>query len=76
MDKRTFKKALTRATHGCAIQYHGWTCGTCFFEIDESLTNADWQSVLYYRGDYKKKDLDNLPQNWQKNIEKIYKLIK
>lgn len=55
------KKALYKAT-GCEVQNNGWTCGTCFFSIDKSLENRDWQSVLYIRGDYDRKDLENLPK--------------
>lgn len=60
MNKQEFKKALVEAS-GCEAQYDGWPCGTCFFSIDESLTNRDWQTVLWYRGDYTEEDLDNLP---------------
>ena len=74
-SKRNFKKALAEAT-GCTIQHDGWCCGTCFFDLDyDNLTNADWQSLLYYRGDYDKKDLDNLPSTWQDNIVKIAEII-
>lgn len=64
--KRIFKSATK-----CAIQYTGWTCGTCFFGLYKKLTNADWQSLLYFRGDYKKNDLDNLPKDWRERIERL-----
>ncbi len=73
--KREFKQRLTNTT-GCKIQYTGWCCGTCFFSLSETLTNQDWQSLLLYRGDCKKKDLNNLPQNKEDSLNKIWELIK
>jgi hypothetical protein len=32
--------------------------------------------LLYYRGDYKKEDLDNLPTDYKQNIIKIWNMIK
>jgi len=75
VNKINFKKALREKTM-CSIQHNGWTCGTCFFAISDELTNADWQSLLYYRGDYKKEDLDNLPTDYKQNIIKIWNMIK
>lgn len=74
MDKFTFKYALRNKT-GCVVQHDGWTCGTCFFALSPKLTNKDWQSLLWFRGDYNAKDLDNLPKHPLKNINKIYKLL-
>jgi len=34
------KEALKKAT-GCTVQHDGWTCGTCFYAIDDKLTNKD-----------------------------------
>ena len=67
------KEALKKAT-GCTVQHDGWTCGTCFYAIDDKLTNKDWQTVLYIRGDYELQDLDSLPKDMTKSIEKILKL--
>jgi len=75
MNKREFKRALVSATM-CNVQHDGWPCGTCFFTLPGKITNKDWQSVLLFRGDYKKEDLDNLPKNPQKAIEKIYNICK
>lgn len=69
------KKALLKAT-GCTLQHNGWTCGTCFFTIDDKLTNKDWQTVLYIRGDYELQNLNNLPSSMVKSIEKILKVCK
>ena len=56
------KNKLQKLT-GCRVQYAGFPCGTCFFSINTKtpLDNKDWQMVLWIRGDYKKKDLENLP---------------
>ena len=75
MNKQIFKKQLRNAT-GCATQHTGWSCGTCFFSVDETLTNEDWQSVLFYRGDYTAEELDNLPVDYKANLERIGELIK
>lgn len=72
--KKNFKKLLKRKTL-CSIQHNGWPCGTCFFALSKTLTNQDWQALLLYRGDYRKEDLDNLPENIEKSLKKIYKLI-
>jgi hypothetical protein len=34
----------------------------------------DWQTVLYIRGDYELQDLDSLPKDMTKSVEKILKL--
>jgi hypothetical protein len=73
MDKKFFKKALVNKT-SCAIQHNGWPCGTCFFSMSKKLTNNDWQATLLYRGDYQKEDLDNLPKDINKSLEKVYKI--
>jgi|TARA_R100000501_G_C2518626_1_gene46873 hypothetical protein len=75
MNKEEFKRRLHSKT-GCSVQHTGWCCATCFFAIDETLDNGDWQSVLFYRGDYTKEELDNLPMNYKTNLEKISGLIK
>jgi len=48
---------------GCDIQHEGFPCGTCFFTLDtkKPLDNSDWQLILYLRGDDKKENLHNLP---------------
>ena len=73
MNKQYLKAQLRKAT-GCTIQHDGWPCGTCFFRINDSLSNADWQAVLLTRGDYKKEDLDNLPQNIEESLKKVASL--
>ena len=78
MKKSELKEALLNAT-GCDIQHTGWPCGTCFFYISKDLTNKDWQTLLWFRGDYKEEDLDNLPKTQiERNeiLEKIYKIAK
>ena len=55
------KDQLMKVTK-CDIQHNGWTCGTCFFAIDERLTNQHWQCILFFRGDYNREDLDNIPE--------------
>jgi len=74
MNREELKEALYKKV-GCDVQYDGWPCGTCFFSIDESLTNQDWQALLFYRGDYREEDLDNLPENVPGSISKIIKLV-
>lgn len=71
---RKLKKRLIDLT-GCGIQYTGWPCGTCFFAINEKLNNKDWQTVLFLRGDYKKEELDNLPKDIEKRLDRILKII-
>ena len=74
INKREFKNKLREETM-CGAQHTGWSCGTCFSAISETLTNSDWQSLLLYRGDYEKDELDNLPKDTDKSIDKIWKLI-
>ena len=73
MNKAKFKKLLRDAT-GCTIQHNGWTCGSCFFGISDKLTNKDWQALLLYRGDYKREELNNLPEDIEYSINKIFYL--
>lgn len=75
MNKRELKKALKDKT-GCIIQHTGWPCGTCFFSMNEKLTNKDWQALLLFRGDYKREQLDNLPEDVNLSITKIYEITK
>ena len=74
VSKQEFKHKLRLETM-CGAQHDGWTCGTCFFTMSETLTNSDWQSLLLYRGQYEKDELDNLPKNIDKSIDKIWELI-
>ena len=73
MNKRNMKKALRNKTL-CTVQHNGWTCGTCFLAMDDSLTNQDWQALLLYRGDYQKSELDNLPEDIDASLNKIYSI--
>ena len=61
---------------GCDIQHDGWPCGTCFFSLSDKLTNKDWQALLFFRGDNKREDLNNLPKDINKSLIKIYNLVK
>jgi len=51
------KKFLKKHT-GCEVQYNGWTCGTCFYPLMDSmkipkpLQHSFWKIVLAVRGDY------------------------
>ena len=79
MDKQKLKEALANKT-GCTIQYTGWCCGTCFFAIEgdhnRTLDNSDWQTLLWFRGDSKVSELNNLPspKEREKVLEKIMRL--
>lgn len=53
MKREELKEALYKKL-GCDMQHDGWPCGTCFFSIDDSLTNQDWQALLFFRGDYRR----------------------
>jgi len=75
INRQEFKHKLRMETM-CGIQYTGWSCGTCFLTMSDTLTNSDWQNLLLYRGDYKEEDLNNLPKNKKKSINKIWGLIK
>lgn len=75
MTKTELKWQLKQAAH-CTIQYHGWPCGTCFFAMSDKLDNQDWQSVLLFRGDYKKEDLDNLPNSVENALEKVISIAR
>jgi hypothetical protein len=44
--------------------------------MSDDLTNQDRQALLLYRGDYKEKDLDNLPDDINKSLEKILEIAK
>lgn len=72
--KIQLKKLLKNKTN-CTIQHDGWTCGTCFFAISKKLNNKDWQAVLLTRGDYLKKDLDNLPKDINRSLNKVLRII-
>jgi hypothetical protein len=50
----------------------GWPCGTCFFSLSDELNNQDWQALLLYRGDYTRESLDNLPEDIEASLHKIY----
>jgi len=76
MTKTEMKKELVGATYGCNVQHTGWPCGTCFFAMSKRLTNQDWQAILLFRGDYKKEDLKNLPNDINKSLEKVLKIAK
>ena len=73
MKKIELKNILNKKL-GCKIQHTGWPCGTCFFSMSQKLTNQDWQTLLLFRGDYKKSDLTNLPENQEKTIQKIVEI--
>lgn len=73
MKKKILKQALKEVTD-CTVQHNGWTCGTCFFAISDKLTNKDWQAVLLFRGDNKKEDLNNLPKDIEKSLQKTLQL--
>jgi len=75
INKRKIKNLLLNAT-GCEIQHDGWPCGTCFFSVSEKFTNADWQTILFVRGDYKKEELNNLPKDIEKRLKMIMKILK
>lgn len=70
-------EALDRQTKGCKIQAPdhdgGWTCGTCFFAIDEDFDNQDWQTILAVRGDTDSSELDNLPSDVKARVKQIIK---
>lgn len=69
-DSKREVKQVFRLKTRCAIQHTGWPCGTCFFALPlPRLTNADWQALLRFRGDYREQDLDNLPADWRHRVE-------
>jgi hypothetical protein len=72
--REELKKILYKATQ-CDIQHDGWSCGTCFFAVNDKLTNMDWQTILAIRGDYLERELDNLPKNIPARVERIKKLL-
>ena len=77
MQKKYKKKLriILQTKTGCSIQYAGFPCGTCFFNLKKKnkLENQDWQLVLLIRGDTNKKDLHNLPpkEEWETRIKNI-----
>jgi len=75
INRQEFKHKLRMETM-CGSQHDGWTCGTCFLTMSDTLTNSDWQNLLLYRGDYKEDDLNNLPKDKRKSMNKIWGLIK
>lgn len=53
--RAAFKRRIVEAAGGCAIQYDGWPCGSCFSAAGiGDLEGADWRAVLAFRGDYDK----------------------
>ena len=74
MNEADFKKRLAEKTM-CSVQHNGWTCGTCFFGLSNTLKEEDWQNILLYRGDYQEMELDNLPVDREKSLNKIWGLI-
>jgi hypothetical protein len=73
MDREKLRVALSRKTD-CELQHDGWCCGTCFFAMSKRLTNKDWQALLLFRGDYTREEMDNLPKDIEKSLEKIYNI--
>lgn len=73
ITKPILKRLLFKATQ-CRIQHDWRPCGNCFFTMSEELTNQDRQALLLFRWDYKKEDLNNLPNDIDKSIEKIAKI--
>lgn len=67
-DREEFKEKLLEKTM-CSIQHDGWTCGTCFFSLSETLTNLHWRVILNFRGDYSDEDLDRDLEEMNKNHE-------
>lgn len=74
MNYDKLKEVLGNVT-GCYIQHNGWCCGTCFFSISDKLTNEDWQALLFFRGDCKREELNNLPEDIEISLKKIYELV-
>lgn len=70
MNKQAFKKLL-REKSLCGCQHNWRPCGTCFFAVSDKITNQDRQTVLLYRWDYKKEDLDNLPVDIPAQLKRI-----
>lgn len=77
MKNMTLKRLLREKT-SCTIQHTGWCCSTCFFNISKNLDNKDWQTLLWFGGDYKESDLDNLPRPEEREaiLEKIADLCR
>lgn len=75
MSKSKLKKLLSKATW-CGAQHDWRPCWTCFFTMSEELTNQDRQALLLFRWDYTRDDLDNLPEDIDKSLEKIADLAK
>lgn len=74
MNRIKFKKLLRQKTQ-CWMQHDWRPCWTCFFSISEELNNQDRQAVLLYRWDYKKEDLNNLPDDIEKQLERVEKIF-
>ena len=76
-DKTQFKNKLVKNCGGCAIQHTGWPCASCFCSLSDEFDNKEWQTILYYRGDYKVKELTNLPRPQERRdiLDKIWNLI-
>ena len=73
MSREKVQSILLKATW-CNAQHDWRPCWTCFFAISEELTNQDRQALLLFRWDYEREDLDNLPDDIDKSIEKIVKI--
>ena len=75
-----FKKLLVGEVSiacGCAIQYNGCPCNSCFHTwaeddlgLDPDLAHMFWLIVLALRGDYKPEEL------LESNIDNFKKIIK
>lgn len=74
MLKKDFKKLLREKTW-CYAQHDWRPCGTCFFSVSEELTNQDRQTVLFYRWDYKKEELNNLPLDIKGQLKRIQEVF-
>jgi len=44
--------------------------------MSKSLTNADWQAVLFFRGDNKREGLKNLPDDIQASLRKVLEIAR
>lgn len=75
MTKRELKTILKQETH-CVLQHNGWPCGTCFGAYLDRIKVFEkrqifWQSLLFYRGDYKLEMLDYNQETLTQGIKEL-----
>jgi len=78
VETRKITKKILKMTTSCTLQHTGWCCNSCFYNINEKVTQKQWATVLWLRGDYQEGELPGLPQKDEDRyleLARLYKII-